>query len=169
MPTIFQQYEYAKLAAAAYVNFSGVDYTDGSEIQDTAARIILQNWKSGELGLSLVATAPSLSLTDLHGSEDGDNSDLSAQPHGATLVASAADQRVWGHGGSDQITLAFAGEIAYGGAGNDIIRNDAGRRDDALQGVAEDDTCTQPLKSRRWQDGEAAAGVANQGTWRRAA
>lgn len=27
MSTIFQQYEYAKLAAAAYVNFAGVAYT----------------------------------------------------------------------------------------------------------------------------------------------
>ena len=37
MPTIFQQYEYAKLSAAAYVNFSGVAYTDGRLIAEAAS------------------------------------------------------------------------------------------------------------------------------------
>lgn len=32
MPTIFEQYEYAKLAAAAYIDFSGVGYGNGSAI-----------------------------------------------------------------------------------------------------------------------------------------
>jgi hypothetical protein len=37
MPTITQQYEYAKLAAAAYINFSGVTYADGRLIAQAAA------------------------------------------------------------------------------------------------------------------------------------
>ena len=38
MTTIFQQYEYAKLAAAAYINFADVTYTDGRLIADAASK-----------------------------------------------------------------------------------------------------------------------------------
>ncbi|BAO29611.1 putative Ig domain-containing protein [Sulfuritalea hydrogenivorans] len=37
MSTIFQQYEYAKLSAAAYINFAGVSYTDGRLIAEAAS------------------------------------------------------------------------------------------------------------------------------------
>ncbi len=128
------------------------------------SKIILQNWKSEELGLKLVGTASTIQITDLQGTEDGDNGNLSGQSHGATLVATAANQKVYGHGGSDQINLAFFGDIGYGGSGNDVIRNgsgdqtlhgeegndiliassgndtlDGGIGDDALQGGADDD------------------------------
>ena len=39
MATISQQYEYAKLAGAAYIDFSGVVYTDGSQIARAAGGI----------------------------------------------------------------------------------------------------------------------------------
>lgn len=36
MPTLFQQYEYAKLANAAYIDFSTIDHTDGVRVAEKA-------------------------------------------------------------------------------------------------------------------------------------
>ncbi|MBN8476933.1 hypothetical protein [Sulfuritalea sp.] len=135
------------------------------EITDPAgARVILQNWKSSELGLTLSDSTDTRTFTDLTGTPEGDNSQLSTPPHGASLVAGGPNQKVYGYGGSDLIELGFDGDIGYGGAGNDILRNGDGNQvlygeegddiliasggndslegglgDDALQGGAGDD------------------------------
>ena len=114
--------------------------------------IQLRNWQSGELGLSL---APPLAIAkSAKNGDDGDN----------ILAADSANQRVFGLGGDDRISLGLAGAEGWGGAGDDWISNGDGEQklygedgddvlvasggndelyggigNDALQGGADDD------------------------------
>ncbi|MDK9705271.1 MAG: hypothetical protein OEL20_19270 [Sulfuritalea sp.] len=133
-------------------------------IDPDGARFILKGWKSGELGLTLEDSPSTIQTTDLTGTDEGDNGQLTEAGHGATLTSTAANQIVYGLGGADLIELAHEGAIGYGGSGNDIITNGAGSQtlhgeegndiliassgddildgglgDDALQGGADDD------------------------------
>jgi Ca2+-binding RTX toxin-like protein len=151
---------------ALLIRFTGTFNDRGKlVITDPAgATIIVQNWKSGELGLTLADSPSTIQSTDLTGTAQGDNSELTAAGHGATLTSTAANQKVYGLEGADLIQLVHQGAIGYGGFGNDIITNGDGDQtllgeagndiliassgddtlaggtgDDALQGGADDD------------------------------
>ncbi|MEZ5614545.1 MAG: hypothetical protein R3E35_04955 [Rhodocyclaceae bacterium] len=126
---------------------------------------VIHNFRSGDLGILLGGGAPPRTYTDIVGTQEADNDKLDiAMAHDATLVATAAAQKVFGLGGADYIVLAHAHTLGYGGAGNDRIVDSAGAQsqygedgddvllasagndelyggagNDALQGGADDD------------------------------
>jgi Ca2+-binding RTX toxin-like protein len=164
-PAVRNRYHYVGNEALV-IRFIGTPGERGNLviIDPAGARIILENWTSGELGLTLAESASTLQTTDLTGTGQGDNDYLTEAGHGAGLVNTAANQKIYGLDGADLIRLSFSGAFGYGGSGNDIITNgagdqelhgdegndiliassgddvlDGGTGDDALQGGADDD------------------------------
>lgn len=88
---------------------------------------MIQNFRSGDLGIVLGTEAPPRIYSDIVGTQEDDNTELGLPtPHQTTLFATAESQKVFGLGGSDAIVLAYANTIGYGGSGNDIVSDVGG-------------------------------------------
>ncbi|MDP2810697.1 MAG: hypothetical protein Q8O34_11165 [Rhodocyclaceae bacterium] len=99
-------------------------------------RIIVPHYQNGELDITLEAPA-AVATTDLYGTEGDDRSGALDQAGNPILESTTPNQKLWGLGGADVIELAQIGDIGYGGAGNDVIRDRGG--DQQLYGEGNND------------------------------
>ena len=109
----------------------------------STGNIIIKNFipTANQLGIELSAGVAPPARNTISGTADDDNGtrDSNNVTH-AALAATGINQEVVGLGGSDRITVAFNGDIARGGDGNDYLINGSG--DQELYGDAGNDILT---------------------------
>ena len=93
----------------------GVDGMLTVTMPGEAGGLRIEGFRSGDFGI-FIPVPEVIPKTDKFGTVDND----------LNLAADAANQKVFGLGGNDRITVALNGAEAYGGTGSDFITNDAG-------------------------------------------